>query len=111
VFAARNQLSCLAPQGELDAVEAKHLFDAQLLKYGSDASQFKAQFDKVGSDMHTHTHTRVADTQSIYTHTQLKAQKTSHTHIHTYTRTPLHPALALCVKVKNAIANSCITRC
>ena len=69
MFAARNQLSCLAPQGELDAVEAKHLFDAQLLKYGSDASQFKAQFDKVGSDMHTHTHTHVLQIRRVYTHT------------------------------------------
>jgi len=32
---------------DLDAVEAKQLHDAQLLKAGADAAEYKAQFDKV----------------------------------------------------------------
>ena len=38
-------MSCT--QGELDAVEQKQQFDAQLLKANTDAAEFKAQFDKV----------------------------------------------------------------
>jgi len=39
-------LPCLV-QGELDAVEQKQLFDAQLLKANADAAEFKAMYDKV----------------------------------------------------------------
>jgi hypothetical protein len=100
VFAARNQLLYLAPQGELDAVEAKHLFDAQLLKYGSDASQFKAQFDKVGSDMHTHTHTCCRYAEYIHTHSAESTKDITHTHTHIHTHAPSPCIGTLCESEK-----------
>lgn len=36
-------------QGALDALAQKQLFDAQLLKSGADAAEYKAMFDKVGT--------------------------------------------------------------
>lgn len=36
-------------QGELDAVEQKQQFDAQLLKANTDAAEFKAMYDKVSA--------------------------------------------------------------
>lgn len=39
-------LSCCI-QGELDAVENKQQFNAQLLKANTDAAEFKAMYDKV----------------------------------------------------------------
>ena len=48
-------------QGELDAVDQKQEFGAQLLKASTDAAEFKAQFDKVGEHGHGHPAVYAAD--------------------------------------------------
>ena len=40
-------LILLGTKGELDAVEHKQQYDAQLLKATTDAAEFKAMYDKV----------------------------------------------------------------